>query len=81
MGFPDYVLHKMVTVMKNGEEVKISKRAGSYVTVRDLIEWSAGDAKNENGERDITRGRESEYASNSASIAASYSGPSSGWRQ
>ena len=36
----DYVLHKMVTVMKNGEEVKISKRAGSYVTVRDLIEWS-----------------------------------------
>ncbi|MGE5649534.1 arginine--tRNA ligase [Noviherbaspirillum sp. UKPF54] len=57
-GFPDYVLHKMVTVMKNGEEVKISKRAGSYVTVRDLIEWSAGDAKNENGERDITRGRD-----------------------
>ena len=37
-GYPDYVLHKMVTVMKNGEEVKISKRAGSYVTVRDLIE-------------------------------------------
>src|SRR3984893_10589108 len=41
-GYPDYVLHKMVTVMKNGEEVKISKRAGSYVTVRDLIEWSSG---------------------------------------
>jgi arginyl-tRNA synthetase len=41
-GFPDYVLHKMVTVMKDGEEVKISKRAGSYVTVRDLIEWSGG---------------------------------------
>lgn len=39
-GYPDYVLHKMVTVMKDGEEVKISKRAGSYVTVRDLIEWS-----------------------------------------
>jgi len=57
-GFPDYVLHKMVTVMKNGEEVKISKRAGSYVTLRDLIEWSAGDAKNENGERDLTRGRD-----------------------
>jgi arginyl-tRNA synthetase len=57
-GYPDYVLHKMVTVMKNGEEVKISKRAGSYVTVRDLIEWSAGDAKNENGERDLTRGRD-----------------------
>ncbi|RZI44595.1 arginine--tRNA ligase [Herbaspirillum sp. HC18] len=57
-GYPDYVLHKMVTVMKNGEEVKISKRAGSYVTLRDLIEWSAGDAKNENGERDLTRGRD-----------------------
>jgi arginyl-tRNA synthetase len=41
-GFPDYVLHKMVTVMKGGEEVKISKRAGSYVTLRDLIEWSGG---------------------------------------
>ena len=57
-GYPDYVLHKMVTVMKNGEEVKISKRAGSYVTVRDLIEWSAGDAQNERGERDLTRGRD-----------------------
>jgi arginyl-tRNA synthetase len=57
-GYPDYVLHKMVTVMKNGEEVKISKRAGSYVTVRDLIEWSAGDAKDDNGERDLTRGRD-----------------------
>ena len=40
--FPDYVLHKMVTVMRGGEEVKISKRAGSYVTLRDLIEWSGG---------------------------------------
>ena len=40
--YPDYVLHKMVTVMRNGEEVKISKRAGSYVTVRDLVEWSGG---------------------------------------
>ncbi|TAL52114.1 arginine--tRNA ligase [Pandoraea sp.] len=40
--YPDYVLHKMVTVMKGGQEVKISKRAGSYVTVRDLIEWSGG---------------------------------------
>ena len=39
-GFPDYVLHKMVTVMRGGEEVKISKRAGSYVTLRDLITWS-----------------------------------------
>lgn len=40
--YPDYVLHKMVTVMRGGEEVKISKRAGSYVTVRDLVEWSGG---------------------------------------
>ena len=37
-GYPDYVLHQMVTVMKSGEEVKISKRAGSYVTVRDLVD-------------------------------------------
>jgi len=37
-GYPDYVLHQMVTVMKSGTEVKISKRAGSYVTVRDLID-------------------------------------------
>jgi arginyl-tRNA synthetase len=43
-GWPDYVLHKMVTVMKGGEEVKISKRAGSYVTLRDLIEWTSRDA-------------------------------------
>ncbi len=58
-GYPDYVLHKMVTVMKNGEEVKISKRAGSYVTLRDLIEWSAGDAAtDEHGARDLTRGRD-----------------------
>ncbi|KAF3996898.1 arginine--tRNA ligase [Glaciimonas immobilis] len=57
-GYPDYVLHKMVTVMKNGEEVKISKRAGSYVTVRDLIEWSAGDAVAADGSRDLTRGRD-----------------------
>jgi arginyl-tRNA synthetase len=43
-GFPDYVLHKMVTVMKGGLEVKISKRAGSYVTLRDLIDWTSRDA-------------------------------------
>ena len=43
-GYPDYVLHKMVTVMRGGEEVKISKRAGSYVTLRDLIEWTSKDA-------------------------------------
>ena len=44
LGWPDYVLHKMVTVMKGGEEVKISKRAGSYVTLRDLIQWTSRDA-------------------------------------
>jgi arginyl-tRNA synthetase len=43
-GYPDYVLHKMVRVMRGGEEVKISKRAGSYVTLRDLIEWVGRDA-------------------------------------
>ena len=43
-GFPEYVLHKMVTVMKGGEEVKISKRAGSYVTLRDLVDWTSRDA-------------------------------------
>jgi arginyl-tRNA synthetase len=68
-GYPDYVLHKMVTVMKNGEEVKISKRAGSYVTLRDLIEWSNGEVESDAaGEspgdvvndipRDLTRGRD-----------------------
>ncbi len=49
-GYPDYLLHKMVTVMKGGEEVKISKRAGSYVTLRDLIDWS--------GDGDLQRGRD-----------------------
>jgi arginyl-tRNA synthetase len=43
-GYPDYVLYKMITVMKGGQEVKISKRAGSYVTLRDLIEWTSRDA-------------------------------------
>jgi arginyl-tRNA synthetase len=43
-GYPDYVLHQMVTVMKGGDEVKISKRAGSYVTVRDLIDEVGRDA-------------------------------------
>jgi arginyl-tRNA synthetase len=43
-GYPDYVLHSMVKVMRNGEEVKITKRAGGYVTLRDLIEWVGRDA-------------------------------------
>lgn len=42
--FPEYILHKMVKVMRGGAEVKISKRAGSYVTLRDLIEWVGQDA-------------------------------------
>jgi arginyl-tRNA synthetase len=42
--YPDYVLHTMVRVVRHGEEVKISKRAGSYVTLRDLIEWTSKDA-------------------------------------
>ncbi|CAB3671042.1 MULTISPECIES: arginine--tRNA ligase [Achromobacter] len=42
--YPAYVLHKMVKVMRGGEEVKISKRAGSYVTMRDLIDWVGRDA-------------------------------------
>src|SRR5262249_25393203 len=43
-GYPDYVLHSMVKVMRGGDEVKLSKRAGSYVTLRDLIEWVGRDA-------------------------------------
>ncbi|MFN3716856.1 MAG: arginine--tRNA ligase, partial [Thiobacillus sp.] len=43
-GYPDYLLHTMVRVMRGGEEVKISKRAGSYVTLRDLIDWTSKDA-------------------------------------
>jgi arginyl-tRNA synthetase len=43
-GYPDYVLHKMVTVMRGGEEVKISKRAGNYVTLRDLIDEAGRDS-------------------------------------
>ncbi len=43
-GWPEYVLHQMVTVMKGGEEVKLSKRAGSYVTLRDLIDMAGKDA-------------------------------------
>ena len=42
--WPEYVLHQMVTVMRGGEEVKISKRAGSYVTLRDLIDETGADA-------------------------------------
>ena len=43
-GYPDYVLHQMITVMRGGQEVKISKRAGSYVTLRELIDEVGRDA-------------------------------------
>jgi arginyl-tRNA synthetase len=43
-GYPDYLLHSMVRVMRGGEEVKISKRAGSYITLGELIEWVGKDA-------------------------------------
>jgi len=42
--YPDYVLNTMVRVEREGQEVKLSKRAGSYVTLRDLIEWTSKDA-------------------------------------
>ncbi|HLT26683.1 MAG TPA: arginine--tRNA ligase [Zeimonas sp.] len=58
-GYPDYVLHKMVTVMRGGEEVKISKRAGSYVTLRDLILWTGEVAQDDGSVRvDEQRGRD-----------------------
>ncbi len=43
-GYPDYVLYKMIAVMKGGQEVKMSKRAGTSVSLRDLIEWTSRDA-------------------------------------
>ena len=43
-GYPDYLLHKMLKVTKGGEEVKMSKRAGTYVTLRDLLDWVGPDA-------------------------------------
>jgi arginyl-tRNA synthetase len=43
-GYPDYVLHQMVLVMRGGEELKLSKRAGSGVTLRELIDEVGRDA-------------------------------------
>ena len=43
-GYPDYVLYKMIAVMKGGQEVKMSKRAGTSVSVRELIDWTSRDA-------------------------------------
>jgi len=58
-GYPDYILHKMVTVMRGGQEVKLSKRAGSYVTLRDLIRWSGGaDDQAPDQPWDAVRGRD-----------------------
>ena len=57
--YPHYVLHKMVRVMRGGEEVKISKRAGSYVTLRDLILWTGEVAQDDGSVRvDEQRGRD-----------------------
>ena len=53
--FPDYVLHKMVRVMRGGEEVKISKRDGRYVTLRDLIQMSGGEDEPNVRGRDAVR--------------------------
>ncbi|MDE2047297.1 MAG: arginine--tRNA ligase [Betaproteobacteria bacterium] len=55
-GYPDYVLNTMVRVMRGGEEVKISKRAGGYVTLRDLITW-CGDVDN-GASIDMVRGKD-----------------------
>ena len=43
-GYPDYVLYKMISVVKDGKEVKMSKRAGTSVSLRDLIDWTSRDA-------------------------------------
>jgi arginyl-tRNA synthetase len=56
--YPQYLLHKMVTVMRGGEEVKISKRAGSYVTLRDLIDWSGARDETDAPEVAEQRGRD-----------------------
>ena len=42
--FPEYLLHKMLLVVRDGQEVKMSKRAGTYVTLRDLVDWVGRDA-------------------------------------
>jgi arginyl-tRNA synthetase len=37
-GFPEWVLHQMVRLERGGQEVKFSKRAGGYTTLRELFE-------------------------------------------
>ena len=54
-GFPETILHKMVKVVKDGKEVKISKRSGSFVTLRDLICWSSNFSKTKNFEKYVTQ--------------------------
>ena len=66
-GFPQYVLHKMVTVMRGGEEIKISKRAGAYVTLRDLITWSG-----ERGMTDVPGSSDAELAERRGRDAARF---------
>lgn len=60
--YPNYILHKMVTVIKQGKEIKISKRAGSYITLRDLIKWSDNYKNNivvsKSEKTNFTRGRD-----------------------
>ncbi|BCG49519.1 arginine--tRNA ligase [Candidatus Profftella armatura (Diaphorina cf. continua)] len=59
--YPNYILHKMVTVIKNGKEVKISKRSGSYITIRNLIQWLSQTESNNNSiefTKNLIRGRD-----------------------
>ena len=42
--WPEYVLHQMITVIKGNKEIKISKRAGSYLTLKELIDDVGCDA-------------------------------------
>ena len=43
-GYPDYILHNLVKLMRNGEEVKFSKRSGSIVTLEELLADVGSDA-------------------------------------
>jgi arginyl-tRNA synthetase len=42
--FFEVALVQLVKVMKEGEEVRMSKRAGDFVTLRDLLDWVGVDA-------------------------------------
>lgn len=43
-GWPEVVLHQMVTVMRGDKEVKLGKRQGGYLTLRDIIDEVGKDA-------------------------------------